>query len=165
MTAEIEIADVASIVQDIFSTMMDLSVCKVEGPITPPGDRLTSSVYLEGSWKGAVSVECSRQQACDFAGRFLASDPPPAVDDDVRDVMGEIVNMIGGNFKASLGSDVRLSVPSVIDGSDYEIRICGSATCNKVAFRYEGGDFLVTVLTNHGVRPARSGAASRCDTN
>ena len=43
--------------------------------------------------------ECTRDQACQLAGRFLAMDPPEAVDDDVRDMLGELANMIGGNYE------------------------------------------------------------------
>jgi len=151
--------NVAEIVQSIFSTMMDLPVRIIEEHAHSQGQRLTASVYLEGSWNGAVSIECTRQQACDFAGRFLSCDPPPAVDDDVRDVMGELANIVGGNFKSTLGPDVRLSVPSVIDGGDYEVRVCGAAASNKIGFRYDGGDFFVAVLKNHEMRAPRSAPA------
>lgn len=157
--AGIEVENVASIVQSIFATMMDLSVEMAERYSPPQGDRLTASVFLEGSWNGAVSIECSRQQACDLAGRFLCGDAPSEVDDDVRDVMGELANIIGGNFKSTLGADVRLSVPSVIDGSDYEVRVCGTGKCEQLGFRYAGGDFSVLVRAND-VRTHRSQAAS-----
>ncbi len=46
--------------------------------------------------------ECDRQLACQFAGRFLSVDAPESVNDDVRDVLGELANMIGGNMKSAL---------------------------------------------------------------
>jgi chemotaxis protein CheX len=147
--------NVGSIVQTIFSTMLDFPVEVVEKPEVASGERLTSSVYLEGTWNGAVSMQCSRVQACQFAAQFLAIDPPAEVDDDVRDVMGEIANMIGGNFKASMGADVRLSLPSVIDGSDYGIHVCGSATRDEVWFSSDSGYFCVSVLSNQGTRTSR----------
>ena len=147
--------NVGSIVQTIFSTMLDLPVEVVEEHQPALGDRVTSSVYLEGNWNGAVAMQCSREQACQFAAQFLCIDAPAEVNDDVRDVMGEIANMIGGNFKATMGADVRLSLPSVIDGSDYEIRVCGSATREEVWFSCEGGEFCVSVLTNQGSRTPR----------
>jgi chemotaxis protein CheX len=73
-------------------------------------------------------------------------DAPEEMDNDVRDAVGEIANMIGGNMKAAMGRDVRLSLPTVIDGCDYEMRVCGSAVEHTVAFNYSGGDFWVTVL-------------------
>jgi len=78
-------------------------------------------------------IECSRLQACQFAGHILSMDPPESVDDDVRDVLGELANMIGGNLKSNFSSQVRLSMPSVMDGSDYDLRICGSEVRERSA--------------------------------
>jgi CheY-specific phosphatase CheX len=73
-------------------------------------------------------------------------DCPDAVDDDVRDVLGELVNMIGGNVKSAMATGVRLSMPSVVDGDDYGLRICGAEIKDRLAFRFIGGDFWVTIL-------------------
>jgi chemotaxis protein CheX len=46
------------------------------------------------------------------------------VDDDVRDALGEIANMIAGSFKLHLtrcGADIRISTPSVVNGSEYAV--------------------------------------------
>jgi chemotaxis protein CheX len=71
----------------------------VRDALVPGADRLTSAVHLAGDWNGAVLLECDRRQACRFAGRFLSMDPSDTVDDVVRDVLGELANMIGGNLK------------------------------------------------------------------
>ena len=137
---------VTEIVQSIFSTMIGLDVSVSDTPWSSKGDRLTSTVYLEGDWNGAVSFECSGEHACQIAGHFMAAEPPAAVDDDVRDVLGELANMIGGNVKSVIATDVRLSLPSVIDGSNYELHVCGSDTSEKMAFQFPGGVFWVSVL-------------------
>ncbi|MGA9671103.1 MAG: chemotaxis protein CheX [Terracidiphilus sp.] len=137
---------VVEIVESIFSTMLEIDVSPSNSPHSTGGERMTSTVYLEGDWNGAVSLECNRSQACQFAGRFLATDPPAAVDDDVKDALGELVNMIGGNIKSILAQETRLSMPSVIDGHDYELRICGSQSRDVSAFQFFGGTFWVTVL-------------------
>ena len=139
-----------TIVKSIFTTMMDLSISYSDSPWLPAGDRLTSTVYMEGDWNGAVSLECTRAQACQFAGQFLSMDPPEGVDDDVRDVLGELANMIGGNVKSAMATGVRLSMPSVIDGNDYALRICGSEVRDRIAFQFIGGVFWVTVLARDG---------------
>lgn len=151
MVTEVSVEIVAQIVESIFVTMMDLEVSASKTLCIPAGDRLTSSVYLEGDWNGAVSIECNRQQACQFAGRLLAMDPPATVDDDVRDALGELANMIGGNLKSSMAANTRLSMPSVIVGGDYELRICGSETRNRLAFQLDEGHFWVTVSAKNGV--------------
>jgi chemotaxis protein CheX len=158
MPTEVTPETVMQIVESIFVTMMDLNVCTVEAPSFPVGEHLTSSVYLEGAWNGAVSLECNRQQACHFAGKFLSMDPPDTVDDDVRDALGELANMIGGNLKSVMATDVRLSMPSVIDGTNYELRVCGSGVHQRIGFQFDGGEFCVTVSSRDGSKAQKVSA-------
>ena len=134
------------VVESVFETMMSLPVNRDGAPWFPSVDRLTSALHLAGDWNGAVLLECSRSQACRFAGRFLSQDPPDSVDDDVRDVLGELANMIGGNLKCVLTRGIRLSMPSVVDGSDYSMRVCGAEVRERIALGCDEGPFWVTVL-------------------
>lgn len=144
---EISPSEVAQIVESVFATMMSLEVAADGTPWFPAGDRLTAAVHLTGDWHGAVVVECGPAQACAFAARFLSIDLPPAVDDVVRDVLGELANMIGGNLKCVLTRGIRLSMPSVVSGSDYYLRVCGAAVHERCAFDCAEGPFWVTVLS------------------
>ena len=97
MQAEVSVDLLTQIVESVFTTMMDLEVSPSDAPWNPSGDRLTSTVYLAGEWNGAVLFDCNPRQACQFAGRILSMDPPEIVDDDVRDVLGELVVRHLGN--------------------------------------------------------------------
>ena len=141
------IRDRAQIVEAVFANMLSLEVSKCGTPWFPGGDRLTSALHLAGDWNGAVLLECNRRQACRFAGRFLSIDPPEAVDDVVRDVLGELANMIGGNLKPVLTPGIRLSMPSVVDGCDYSLRVCGAKIQQRLAFQSAEGLFWITILT------------------
>ena len=147
MLSDVRVEMLSEIVKSVFLTMMDLELSSSEKPWHPGGDRLTSFVQLTGDWNGAVMFECSRHQACHFAGRILAMDPPETVDDDVGDVLGELANMIGGNMKSGMTTGVRLSMPTVLDGSDYDLRVCRSQVKEKLAFQCADGHFWVTVLS------------------
>jgi chemotaxis protein CheX len=140
----------AQIVESVFMTMMSLDVSPSDASWNPAGDRLTSFVHLTGDWNGAVLLDCNPRQACQFAGRILSMDPPDMVDDDVRDVLGELANMIGGNMKCCMPTGVRLSMPTVMEGRDYDLRICGSQILERVAFQCAEGHFWVTVLVTKG---------------
>jgi len=148
MLTEVSVNTLADIVKSVFITMMDLEASLSETPWIHSGDRLTAFVQLTGEWKGAVLLECSRHQACQFAGRILSMDPPETVDDDVRDVLGELANMIGGNMKSGMGTGVKLSMPTVMDGSDYDVRVCGTVIQERHAFQCVEGHFWVTILAN-----------------
>jgi chemotaxis protein CheX len=147
MQAEVSVEMLEQIVSSVFITMMNLEVSSCDLPWSPAGDRLTAFVHLTGDWNGAVLLECNRRQACAFAGRILSMDPPDAVDEDVRDVLGELANMIGGNMKSGMATGVRLSMPTVMEGNDYELHICGSQILERLAFQSAEGAFWITVLT------------------
>jgi chemotaxis protein CheX len=146
MQAEVSAEILVQIVQSVFVTMMgvDLSTCDM--PWDHSGSRMTSTVYLAGDWNGAVMLECSPQQACQFAGLMLSIDTPKTVDDDVYDVLGELANVIGGNMKSGMSMGISLSMPSVMIGRDYAVRICGSEVKKRLAFQCDYGPFWVTVL-------------------
>jgi chemotaxis protein CheX len=143
---EIHAEELFQIVESVFGIMLRLDLYPSEAPWFPHGDRLTSAVHLAGDWNGAIVVECDRRQACRFAGRFLSMEPSDTVDDVVRDVLGELANMIGGNVKGVLSSHIHLSMPSVMDGNDYSLRVCGAEIQQRLAFRCSEGVFWVTVL-------------------
>ena len=149
---EILPGELAQIVGSVFSTMMGLELTDCDTPWFPGGNRLTSAVQLTGDWNGAVLMECDGRQACRFAARFLAREPSgddvvdDVVDDDVRDVLGELANMIGGNLKSVLSRGIQLSMPSVVDGSNYSLRICGAEVRALLAFDCAEGVIWIRVL-------------------
>jgi hypothetical protein len=55
--------------------------------------------------------------------------------------------MIGGNLKCVLSQGILLSMPSVMDGSDYSLRVCGVEVRLRLAFQCDDGLFWVTALT------------------
>jgi chemotaxis protein CheX len=133
-------------VEAVFLAMMNLQVSSSKKVWAPSQHQLTSAVHLSGDWNGALLFECDRELACKFAGRFLSMDAPEAVNDEVRDVLGELANMIGGNIKSALAPGLSLSMPSVTDGSDYGLRICGSKVHRRQAFECADGPFWITLL-------------------
>jgi chemotaxis protein CheX len=139
-------SELGHIVQSVFETMLRLEVGECETPWFPEDNRLTSAVHLAGDWSGALLLECNHSQACYFAGRYLSIETPASVDDVVRDVLGELANMIGGNMKCAMIPGIHLSMPSVVDGSEYHLRVCGTEVRDRLSFHCSEGFFWVTVL-------------------
>jgi chemotaxis protein CheX len=146
-SVHIEPGELAQIVGSVFETMLSLEAVENGAPWLPSEDRLAATVHFAGDWNGALLLECDRQLACRLAGRFLSDDPPETVDDVVRDVLGEVTNMIGGNMKCLLTRGIQLSMPSVVDGNSYSLRVCGAELQARLAFQCIEGMFWVTVLT------------------
>ena len=146
-STEIPPAELAKIVESVFAAMLTMELHECGTPWFPGVERLTAVLHMAGGWNGAVLLECDRRQACQFASRFLSMDLPETVDDVVRDVLGELVNMIGGNMKCILTPGIQLSMPSVVDGSDYCLRVCGAVVSDRLTFQSAGGPIWVTILT------------------
>jgi chemotaxis protein CheX len=81
----------------------------------PEGPALVGHVRITGAWTGALSIWCSEAGARDVASAMFGREPGALADDDLRDAVGELANMIGGNLKVLLPPPTRLSLPEVRD--------------------------------------------------
>jgi chemotaxis protein CheX len=138
--------DLETVVGSVFGTMMGLEVRPSPEPCPGSGGMLTAAVYLTGEWVGAACVHVEPEQACAFAGHFLGMPVPPAVSDDVRDVMGELANMIAGNLKCTLAPGIRISVPSVTDGAEYSLRVCRTREVVRAGFDTDAGPCWISLV-------------------
>lgn len=92
----------------------------------PDGESITASVQISGAYDGAVHVTVARDAAIQVAGRMFGRGPSTLMDDEIRDALGEFANMVAGNLKSRLPGRCRLSLPTVVEGSSYEITRLGS---------------------------------------
>ncbi len=93
---------------------------------------MSATVHITGPCPGAVALSCGADLAAKAAGiMFHLGDVEPTLA-DMQDALGELANMIGGNVKALFPEGCRLSLPSVVEGSDYSVRIPGSRVVTQV---------------------------------
>ncbi len=71
-----------------------------------------ASISIAGGWNGSLVLRISRRLAEHVAARLFLLPDGSATDADVLDVLGEIVNVVGGNVKALLPGPNRLSLPT-----------------------------------------------------
>ena len=84
---------------------------------------ITSMVGLAGQLCGVMSVRCSEKAAMLMTSKMLGIDVEK-VGTEMTDALGEVCNMVAGNFKnkiAGLAEGCVLSPPTVITGSDYNL--------------------------------------------
>lgn len=143
---EVYRADMVQIVSGVFQAMLKLKVAEIEADWFPEEGRLTGVIHFAGQWRGAVLVEVSPDQAFAITHRLGAVPAPGKIDEDVIDAIGELANMIGGNMKSVMPRGVGLSIPSVVEGSRYTLRICGEHSLARLAFASEIGPFWVTLV-------------------
>jgi len=127
MTEDELIKSLIKDVQDVFITMVgveDLLHLPIQIDVTTHfNECLTAMVGLAGTYNGLVSVHIPWPLAMSFTSLMLGMEVTE-IDDDVNDAMGEIANMVAGSFKQHLskgGSDIQLSTPSVVNGTDYNV--------------------------------------------
>ncbi len=138
--------EVCRIVQDVLMTMTQYPVDPCDAPYSDHPDRTTCAVYFAGVWNGAILVESSLSMSFEFTARLMRIPKPVQFDDDVCDALGELANMIGGNLKSVLPAGVNLSMPFVVEGPQYSVRVCGSNRNKRMAFRGPDGPFWVTLV-------------------
>jgi CheY-specific phosphatase CheX len=139
-------AETASILEAVFTTMLKMHVERCEAPWPPESEILTGAVFFTGAWRGATLVECPPTVACRLAARLMGIEEPANINDDVLDSLGEMANMVGGNLKALLPAGVDISLPSVVRGVDYALRICRGSFATQLAFQSEAGVFWISLL-------------------
>lgn len=134
--------------QEIFSSMIMLEVSPGE-PYRRGNSMLENSVSgiigLAGSIKGLLAIHMPNPVALAVTSAFLGMDVDE-IDEDVRDAVGELANMLAGSLKAALdpkGSEIKLSMPSAIHGEEYSVNCLANAENLTVPFDFEGKTFLV----------------------
>jgi CheY-specific phosphatase CheX len=77
---------------------------------------------------------------------MMGGAPPTGVDASVRDVIGEITNMVAGTFKNSLPGHSCLTLPCLIEGSDYSMDIIQGKRVISLSMLFEGRGLVLSVL-------------------
>jgi chemotaxis protein CheX len=110
-------------IEEVFEIMIGTRVKPVLKSKTPPGG-YTAMVGIAGGLCGVLTVACDKKTAGEIAKCMLGPEIADS-EEQVSDALGEICNMIAGNFKNKLSSADRscmLSVPTVIKGEEYSFR-------------------------------------------
>lgn len=145
------VAGLVADVRDVFVTMVgveDLDHLPLQIDVTTHfKECLTAMVGLAGTYNGLVSVHIPWPLAIRFTSLMLGMEVTE-IDDDVNDAMGEVANMIAGSFKQHLskgGSDIHLSTPSVVNGSDY--MVSSGSSIENVTLKFASNEewFIVSL--------------------
>jgi chemotaxis protein CheX len=118
---------------------------------------ITAMVGLAGQMCGMLSLRCEQKSAVLMAAKMLGLESDN-VDLDTADALGEVCNMIAGNFKnkiPGMGSDCMLSVPTVITGTHYSLYSNADSPGLKVRLLFENQPIVISLFLS------RSGSDSR----
>jgi len=108
---------------------------------------ITAMVGLAGQMCGLVSLRCEQKSAVLMGSKMLGLEPGN-VGAEMADALGEVCNMVAGNFKnkiSGMGDGCMLSVPTVITGTDYRLYSNADSPGIEVRLLFEGKLILVSL--------------------
>jgi chemotaxis protein CheX len=141
----LETDDIQKVAESVWSTMLGMELVATGAPSKLENEEfLTASVSIIGDWEGLTVLHCSVPLAKIAASTMLGSEDPQP--DEIRDALGELANMTGGNIKPLLPGKCELSLPSIIDGKGHHIHIPGSQLMNHLYFECGGEPLEVLVF-------------------
>ena len=82
---------------------------------------LVASVTIGGAWNGEIALVCSEDLARRVAAHLFEIEHEGVTCEEIKESLGEIINIIGGNLKWLLPMPSHLSPPVV--GYDQDLRV------------------------------------------
>jgi chemotaxis protein CheX len=131
--------------QEVFEIMLGSFLRTAETADVPRGENFTAMVGLAGSLRGVVSFCCAAPSAEKIAATMLGLSVT-CTEDQVCDAMGEICNMVAGNFKnklTGLDKPCLLSVPAVVTGNSYRFHTLAGDQSLQTILSLDGSPLVV----------------------
>jgi chemotaxis protein CheX len=128
-------------VEEVFQTMLGVRCLRISGLPENEPESVTAMVGFAGVLSGACVFKSGR-----VAAIRMEFD---AIDDTVKDGLGEICNMLAGAWKGKipdLAAHCGLSIPAVVAGRDYDLRVLAPEFKLHHCYRFEDACFAVTIL-------------------
>lgn len=124
---------------DVFASMIFIEIVpepSLEKGEAPIESNLCSLIGLAGDLKGILAIQCPKQVAMGITGAMLGMEVTE-LDDDTKDAIGEIANMVAGGLKEALaasGRKIELAIPTTVIGN--EIRTSGLSGATRVTIPF-----------------------------
>jgi flagellar motor switch protein FliN len=138
-------------IMETFQAMLSMELTKV-GQVTDPGlsaRHMVSAVHYAGEVVGTLSLHISEEFARLVTSTMLGiTSEEIESDDEVKDVLGEIANIVSGNLKSDF-TDSQLacviSTPSITHGSDFKVTSASQGEFHQWIYRYQKNEIIVEI--------------------
>ena len=138
--------------REVFSLMLGAELGAEPGEPAVADRTVTAFVGIGGDMRGVVSLITSVDAAQSMASAMLGI-PPEETGQVAWDAFGEICNMVGGSFKGKLAEAYPrcvLSLPTVVSGADYRIRVLSNSLTAEARLSFEGHLFRALLEVQQG---------------
>ncbi len=136
-------------IMETFESMLSLDLTKV-GKVTDEGlddQRMVGVVHYAGEVVGKLSLHVSQELAVLITTAMLGVESTELHgDEEVKDVLGELTNIVSGNLKSDfLNADLScvISTPNITRGSDFKIQASEMAITHQWVFRHQDHEILI----------------------
>jgi flagellar motor switch protein FliN len=137
---------------ETFDTMLSMQLTPVDAGEDPElgDDRIVGAVNFAGEVVGTLSFQVSQPFSKMVTAAMLGMEPDEEIDEEtVRDVVGELTNIVTGNLKTEFvdaGLSCIISTPRITTGSDFKIDPLNIAPPLKYLLRYDENDVFIELV-------------------
>ncbi len=130
----------------IWNSMLDLDVQRDDHPAVagPESEALLAGqVAIQGGWRGRMFLVCPKAIARKAAAAMFNIPLPTVTETELRDTLGELTHMLGGNLKSLLPAPSQVSLPIVTE--HYNAPISGRPA-GRASLRCEGQPLHISLF-------------------
>jgi CheY-specific phosphatase CheX len=137
-----------------FKLMLDIDLKALAPKDVDPftDEHVVGEVSFTGKANGFVDLRLPNRAVPLIGERLLGLGPEDLRDYSVaNDVVGELCNMIVGNFKSNLcdaGLNCKLSAPKIVRTTQFKLRVVDGGTSERQGFRSPELDFFADLSVN-----------------
>lgn len=117
--------------------------------VVATGD-VSGIIGITGDAQGSMSISFSESCISAIVSNLFGM-TVSGIDDDVRDAVGELTNMICGDARRRLESQnisLQAGTPTVVAGKNHSITHIHNGPCLAIPFNTPAGDFVIEVAFN-----------------
>ncbi len=137
--------------ENIWSAMLELDIQRDDSGSTGSATDglLAGQVDIQGGWRGRMLLVCPKTIARKAAAALFKIPPPAVTETELRDTVGELAHMLGGNLKSLLPAPSRLSLPVVTE--HYNTTTAGRPA-GRITLRCEGQPLQISLFEQECMR-------------
>ena len=144
-------------VTELFDTMLDMEISvdddETESSVVD-ADLIAGMLSFVGDVVGNFRVQVNEDFGRMMAAQMLGMETDEIEGrDEIKDVILEVCNIVGGNLKSGFndaGLSCVISAPKIATGKNFDIKTLNMARYEKHVFRYQDHLFLVEVCVKAG---------------
>ena len=137
--------------QETFDTMlsMEISVSEEAPPEQTGENRMVGTLNFAGNVIGIINIQITNDFGYQMAASMLGIEPDEVESiNEVKDLLAEITNIVGGNVKSALndaGFPCVLSTPAITFGTDFTIKSLNMERYERYVFQYDNDTIFIEV--------------------